>query len=133
MLYGLLAALLWYAPYAAYLMLASAWARHLPSAWAFLPPLVLALFEYMVFGTHYVGQALERGLGELLQLAFRHTGQAAAILGGAAPPGPFGAELIDSRPDPLHLLGSAQIWLGLLCAAALLAIAIRVRRYRDDS
>jgi len=123
LLYALLATLLWYAPYAAYLMLASAWARHLPSAWACLPPLLLVLFEYLIFRTHYVAQALQRGPGELLQLSFR---------GGDAAGG-LGSEILASTPDPLQLLGSAQLWLGLLTAAALLALAIRVRRYRDDS
>jgi len=123
LLYALLATLLWYAPYAAYLMLASAWARHLPSAWACLPPLLLVLFEYLIFRTHYVAQALQRGPGELLQLSFR--GDAAA--------GGLGTEILASTPDPLQLLGSAQLWLGLLTAAALLALAVRVRRYRDDS
>ncbi|HXN10891.1 MAG TPA: hypothetical protein VN859_06580 [Steroidobacteraceae bacterium] len=134
MLYGLLAALLWYAPYAAYLMLASGWARHLPSAWALIPPAVLALFEYMIFGTHFVGQAMQRGLGELLALAFHGSPELVVGAGmAAAPPVPFGAQLIASRPDPLHLLGSAPLWLGLLVAAALLALAIRIRRYRDDT
>jgi ABC-2 type transport system permease protein len=153
MLYGLLAAVLWYAPYAAYLMLASGWARHLPSAWALLPPVVLALLEYMIFGTHFVSQAMGRGLGELLALAFHDgagglsgagavAGTAGAVVAGAgaagtgtaaAPAMPFGAQLLASRPDPLHLLASAPLWLGLLVAAALLALAIRVRRYRDDT
>jgi ABC-2 type transport system permease protein len=149
LLYGLLAAVLWYAPYAAYLMLASGWARHLPSAWALLPPVVLALLEYMIFGTHFVGQAMQRSLGELLALAFQGspgvvagvdiTGAGvtgAGVTGAtiaAGPAAPFGAQLLDSRPDPLHLLGSAQLWLGLLVAAALLALAIRIRRYRDDT
>jgi ABC-2 type transport system permease protein len=133
MLYGLLAALLWYAPYAAYLMLASAWARHLPSAWAFLPPLLLGLCEYMIFGTHYVSEGLQRGIGDLLHLAFQVGPGIAVAADGAGASSPWAAELIDSRPDPLHLLGSAQLWLGLLAAAALLALAIRIRRYRDDS
>ncbi len=134
MLYGLLAALLWYAPYGAYLMLASGWARHLPSAWALIPPVVLALLEYMIFRTHFVGQAMQRGLGELLALAFHGSPGPVVDAGMAAPPPvAFGAQLIDSRPDPLHLLGSAQLWLGMLIAAALLALAIRIRRYRDDS
>jgi ABC-2 type transport system permease protein len=131
MLYGLLATLLWFAPYAAYLMLASAWARHLPSAWAFLPPLLLALVEYLIFGTHFVGQALQRGLGDLLHLAFR--GGPDLMVSAAGSGMQLGDALASSRPDPLHLLGSAQLWLGLLAAAALLALAIRVRRYRDDS
>jgi ABC-2 type transport system permease protein len=132
MLYGLLAALLWYAPYAAYLMLASAWARHLPSAWAFLPPLLLVLGERLVFGTYFIGQALQRGPGALLQLAFQG-GQDTADSAGAGVAMPLGAQLLESRPDPLHLFGSAQLWYGLLAAAALLALVILVRRHRDDS
>jgi ABC-2 type transport system permease protein len=133
MLYGLLAALLWYAPYAAYLMLASAWARHLPSAWAFIPPLLLVVLERVLFGTHYVGQVLQRGPAALLQLAFQGGEDVAPGPAGGAAPVPLGTRLVDSKPDPLHLFGSAQLWLGLLAAAALLALAIRIRRYRDDS
>ena len=43
--------LLWYAPVAAYLMLASVYARRAPMLKAVLPPLVLALAENIVLGT----------------------------------------------------------------------------------
>ncbi len=44
MFYGLIAAMLWYAPFAAYLMLMSIWARRSPYAWALLPPVLLVVF-----------------------------------------------------------------------------------------
>jgi ABC-2 type transport system permease protein len=118
MLYAVVVTLLWYAPYAAYLMLASAWARRSPYMWALIPPILLALFEHMVFGTYYVSRIFLRSYGELSKLAFRSHG-------GSGPLADF--------PDPTGLLASPQFWLGLAAAVAMLVIAIRLRRYRDDS
>jgi ABC-2 type transport system permease protein len=118
MLYAVAVTLLWYAPYAAYLMLASAWARRSPYMWALIPPILLALFERMVFGSDYVARILLRSYGELSRLAFRSHG-------GSGPLADF--------PDPTGLLASAQFWLGLVAAALMLVLAIRLRRYRDDS
>jgi hypothetical protein len=36
-------------------------------------------------------------------------------------------------PDPSALLHSAPLWVGLLAAVLMLMIAIRLRRYRDES
>jgi ABC-2 type transport system permease protein len=132
MLYTLLAALLWYAPYAAYLMLASAWARRWPSAWAIIPPILLGLFEYMIFGTHYVRQVAQRGFGELMALIFRDRGGAANA--GAANAGDaIGHHVMSQYPEPSALFASPQLWLGLAAAALMLVLAIRLRSYRDDS
>ena len=35
--------------------------------------------------------------------------------------------------SPLNLLASVRLWCGLLAAGAMLALTIRLRRYRDDS
>jgi len=133
MLYGLVSLLLWYAPYATYLMLASAWAKRSPYAWAFVPPVLLAIFEYMLFGTNYLGRIVERGFNQLVRLAFSLNLQLAFSFGDAvAPPRPAGG----GAPPPFvasRLLESPQLWLGLLAAALMVALAIRLRRYRDDS
>jgi ABC-2 type transport system permease protein len=118
MLYAVVVTLLWYAPYAAYLMLASAWARRSPYMWALIPPILLVLFEHMVFGTNYVSRVLLRSYSELTRLAFRSDG---------------GSGLLANFPDPAVLLASPQFWLGLAAAALMLALTIRLRRYRDDS
>ncbi|HTT06358.1 MAG TPA: hypothetical protein VMF64_13845 [Steroidobacteraceae bacterium] len=130
MLYGLTVLLLWYAPYAAYLMLASVWARRSPYAWAFVPPVLLAMFENIIFGTRYLGGVVERGFNQVLRLAFNLNRQFAYTLGDqlptprAAPANGGGASV---------LLTSPQMWLGLLAAALMLLLVIRLRRYRDDS
>ena len=69
LLYTTIATVLWYAPYAAYLMLVSAWARRSVFAWAVTPPLLVALIERVVFGTTYVGRIVQRGFNELYRLA----------------------------------------------------------------
>jgi ABC-2 type transport system permease protein len=134
LLYALLAVLLWYAPYATYLMLASAWARRSPYAWAFVPPVLLAIFEYMLFGTNYLGRIVERGFNQLVRLAFSLDLQLAFSFGDTAVPA--GARVSDrglQEPMPSRLLESPQLWLGLAAAALMLVLIIRLRRYRDDS
>jgi ABC-2 type transport system permease protein len=134
MLYGLVAALLWYAPYATWLMLASAWARRWPSAWAIILPLLLALCEHMSFGTHYLARFAQRSSTELLGLLFRADGDPGF---GGSPGIQRGASgvsrMLTQHLDPSGLLASPQLWLGLVAAALMLTLAIRVRRYRDDS
>ena len=128
MLYGLLAALLWYAPFAAYLMLISVWARRSPYVWALIVPLLLVIFEHMMFGTNYVGRIVNGGFGELLHLAYRADPRDAVSAGDMASAHHGGV-----LPDPLQLLASARLLVGLLAAAAMLALAIRLRRFGDDA
>jgi ABC-2 type transport system permease protein len=59
----LLVTLLWYAPIAAYFMLMSVTARRAPFVMAALPPLGLALGEWIVFRTSHVGLFLTQRLG----------------------------------------------------------------------
>jgi ABC-2 type transport system permease protein len=124
MLYGLVAAMLWYAPFAAYLMLISVWARRSPYAWALLPLLLLELLEYMVFGSHYIAHIVNGGFGEFLHLAYGF--QAIDV---ASDSGRYTLQLL----TPAHLLASQRLCWGLAAAAGMVALAIRLRRYRDDS
>ena len=126
--YGLLAALLWYAPFAAYLMLASVWARRSPYIWAVAPPLLLLILEHMIFGTNYAGRILGGGFHELLHLAYRLDEHGAFDAVGGRDIS-FTMHLL----SPERLLASLRLWVGLLAAALMVALAIRVRRYRDES
>jgi ABC-2 type transport system permease protein len=123
MLYGLIAAVLWYAPFAAYLMLVSVWARRSPYAWAFLPPVLLVVLERMVFGTHYVAHIVNGGYDEFVHLAFDF--QAAEAAGDSA----YSLQ----RLTPAHLLASQRLVWGMAATAGMVVLAIRLRRYRDDS
>jgi ABC-2 type transport system permease protein len=135
--YGLLAALLWYAPFAAYLMLASVWARRSPYIWAVAPPLLLLILEHMIFGSNYVGRILGGQFHEFLHLAYRLDEYSAFDARGTvrAPRsgGDFDISFTMHLLSPGHLLASLRLWIGLLAAAAMTALTIRVRRYRDET
>lgn len=105
---------LWFAPIYAWLLLASAWARRMPFLWAVLPPLAIAVVEKIAFNTWHF----------------------AALLGGrftSAPTGPdFSSR--EMAMDPLahvhlsEIAASPGFWIGLLLAAAFLAVAVRLRK-----
>jgi ABC-2 type transport system permease protein len=135
--YGLVAAMLWYAPFAIYLMLVSVWARRSPFVWASVPPVLLIILEHMIFGTNYVGRLFDGGFNQLLHLAFR-LDEPGNLAVGAMVNTPDGTDVENLRfsmqmLSPLNLLASVRLWCGLLAAGAMLALTIRLRRYRDDS
>jgi ABC-2 type transport system permease protein len=122
-------AMLWYAPVVAYLMLASAWAPRGPFLWAVLPPVGLWILERVVVGSEHVGDFITDRLFGLYRLLGQRSG----------------GEL-DNPHDDLERIGSVdlvgslrefygspELWLGVLAAALLLAGAMWVRRYRDET
>ncbi|HET7755900.1 MAG TPA: hypothetical protein VI195_03070 [Steroidobacteraceae bacterium] len=128
MLSTLVLAMLWYAPAAAYLLLVSAWARRSPLLWASLPLLLAPLLERIALGTHYIGGFIRyRTFGIWGTLALSH----GHIVGHFDDLRPVGTLL-----DTLHwgaAFTDADLWLGVLAAAALAYAATRIRRYRDDT
>jgi len=129
MLYGLIIAMLWYAPFTAFLLLVSAWARRNVFLWATLPPVIAILGERIAFGTHYVSSLLE----------YRSwTGLWQAIFGNldVEHPGPKQivslADLFDNVSMGRAIL-NVDLWLGVAVAAAFVFAAVRIRRYRDDT
>ena len=123
LLYSLAVITLWYAPIYAWLLLISAWARRTTFLWAVLPPLAIALVEFIAFHTSHFG----------LLLRERFIGFAPKAFNFRMPDG----TLIDPHFIPItqitpgRFLGSPGLWIGLLFAAAFLAAAVRLRRYRE--
>jgi ABC-2 type transport system permease protein len=115
--YGLVSLALWYAPIWGWLLLVSAWARRTPFLWAVLPPLALIVLERIAFGTGYIGGLVAYRFHAFEQ-AFvpipRHAGMHAL-----------------PQPDPIRFLSNVDLWTGLAVAAAFLAAAVWVRRYRE--
>jgi ABC-2 type transport system permease protein len=106
----------WYAPIYGWLMLVSAWARRAPFLWAVLPALGLAMFEKIAFtGSDHFGKFM----------AYRLGGPEAATL--------TMADMSMAPMEHIHLgefLMTPGLWIGLAVAAAFLAAAIQLRRYR---
>jgi ABC-2 type transport system permease protein len=117
LVYGLVVIALWYAPLWGWLLLVSAWARRTPFLWAFLPPLALIVLERIAFNTSHFGELLAYRLGGFEQ-AFGAASRGAEM--GGLP-----------QPDPLRFLSNPDLWTGLGVAAAFLAAAVWVRRYRE--
>jgi len=123
-------AALWYAPVAAALLMISAAARRATVLWAVVPPLVLFIVERTTLGTDYVRRfigyrltgffdAMGMGLGRPLQATTAEQVERVGAL----------YEKINAAP----LLLGVDLWLGVAVAIALLAVAIRLRRWRDDT
>jgi ABC-2 type transport system permease protein len=111
--------MLWYAPMATYLMLASALARRTPIVYAVIPPVALGVAERTLFGTKHVF----RFVGERL-LPLPQTSRIFVNADGGVP---------SLSTEWWKSLGEPSLWLGLIAAAAIVYAVIRVRRYRDDT
>ncbi len=106
---------LWYAPIYAYLLLVSAWSRRVPFLWAVLPLLAIGAVEKIAFNTsHFLAMLGNR-------------------IGGGDSLAPFPAPMSMDPLMELHVgqfLISPGLWIGLAVAAAFLAAAVQLRRYR---
>jgi len=119
LLYGLTVHVLWHAPLWGWLLLVSSWARRTPFLWAVLPPLALGVFERIAFQTSYFGSLMKYRVVGAMAEAF------------ALEPGDKGLIIRLTQLDPLGFLSSPGLWIGLVAAAAFLAAAARLRRYRE--
>jgi len=130
LLVNILIAALWYSPIAAALLVISAAVRRATVLWAVLPPMALGLLERSVLGTSHV----------FAFLGYRFTGFFDST-GGSMDRGPAAtaaeqAQHIDqiyAQIAATPLLTNVDLWLGVAAAVALLAIAVRLRRWRDDT
>jgi len=118
LLYALTAIALWHAPLYGWLLLVSAWARRAVLLWAVLPVFAIGVFEWIAFRTPYT------------QLLLKHIflGWYAAAFAFKPHGGPFAPPI---ALDPGKFLSAPGLWIGLLVAASFLAVAARLRRYRE--
>jgi ABC-2 type transport system permease protein len=123
LLYGLTVLALWYAPLYGWLLLVSGWARRTTFLWAVLPPLALGVAEKIAFHTSYFGSLLKDRLIGFAADAFDFN------VPGSTPVDPHFIPL--TQLDPGRFLSSPGLWIGLAVAAAFLAAAVRLRRYRE--
>lgn len=121
---------LWMSPFIAWFLFVSTWAKRMPIMWAFLPPIVLGLLEWIVFRSRYFLTAIgERGdmtpLFHALSLEqfveeerWRHGVDNISLL---------------EHMDLVGFVTATGFWSGLLVCGILTTAAIYVRRFRDDS
>jgi ABC-2 type transport system permease protein len=105
---------LWYAPFYGWLLLVSAAAPRAPLIWAVMPPFVIGAVEKMAFNTTYFFEMLKH----------RFVGPDAPAVAGNDMMGQMSAS------NALQFFSEPGLWIGLAIAAAFLAVAVRLRRYR---
>ncbi len=116
LLYGLAAIALWHAPIYGWLLLVSGWARRATFLWAVLPIIAIQIFEKITFNTSYFGSLMKNRL--MAPDAFEFHGRDHPTIDSLA------------QLTPGRYLSSPGLWIGLVFAAAFLAAAVRLRRYR---
>ena len=121
MLYSIAILTLWYAPVYGWLLLVSGWARRMPILWAVLPLLGVCIVEKIATNTTHVAALL----------VYRLQGFVAE--GFYVPP--HGKQAIDVLTilTPGRFFASPGLWLGLAAAAAFLAGAVWLRRFREPN
>ncbi len=132
-LFWCVTAMLWYAPVVAYLMLASAWAPRGPFLWAVLPPVAAWILERIALPSQVIGEFIGLRLFGMYGVLIPHSSDEAeraedglkALVEKIAAIDPIG-RLRDFYSSP-------DLWLGILAAGLLLAAAMWVRRYRDET
>ena len=117
--YTLIVASLWYAPVWGWLLMVSGWARRAPILWALGVPLGASIFERIALGTTYVWTTVHDRIFGLFRAAFATT---------LTPKGRLEANM--NAIDPMKLVESPALWIGLVVAAAFIGAAVWQRRWR---
>ncbi len=116
--YGTFALVLWNAPIYGWLLVISAWAKRGPFLWAILPPFAIGIVEKLAFDTSHFADFVQYRL---------HGGFSEAFVAL-----PHHMKVFQwPQPDPAKFFSTPGLWLGLLAAAALFALAVWLRRRRE--
>ncbi len=120
---------LWYAPVAAWFLLASAWAPRAPLLCALVPPVALIIAEQVAFRSTYVPEFL----GDRLAGVYWRLFDTSDFTGfGVHGPGRIEGGLPALR-DVTSYLTSVDLWGGIVVAGLFTFAAIALRRYRDET
>ena len=106
---------LWWAPFLAWMLLISAWARRAPLVWAAVPVIGISLVERIAFNTSH--------FADMLKSRFSLSPEA-VVAPGKMPTDPM------THLTPGSFVSSPGLWIGLAMAAIFLAAAVRIRRAR---
>lgn len=136
-IYGAVAFGLWFAPIHCYFLAVSAWARRATLVWA-ASPLLLILVERALTGRTLLGQLLGAYVGGFLSTAFAHRfrvtiGDDDEISQALEHTDLETMATVWDWMDPVGLLTSPALWIGLVVAAGFGTGTVMLRRYRDDS
>ena len=136
MLFSVVAAILWYAPVAGYLVFISAWARRQPFLWSILPLIALGFIEQRFFGTHYISGLVGYRMAGLWAYGNDPSGWSVTDAAIVSPGHHIQTVDFSNVFDHQHLIGMLirpGLLIGLVVTLAFAYAAVRLRRYRDDT
>ena len=135
--YALAVQSLWYMPVFGWLLLVSAWSRRAVLLWAVLPVVAINLVEHIIFDTNHFVEMVGRRLVGVYPIAFNEGRHVEELVwqyeGDHASVDLQFSEGVLALADPGRFLASPGLWGGLVVAALLIAGAVWVRRYRDET
>jgi len=126
----MLGGVMWYAPIAAYFLLLSVWVKRLVFLWAVIPLVAAPLLEFLFLRTSHVAEFLGHRFGGFVDKM--NIDPVTVRIGDHDNHMPRVQELYDAF-QLSGMFTSLETWVGMAAAAGLLFLAIRIRRYRDDS
>jgi ABC-2 type transport system permease protein len=131
-IFGQIAAALWYAPVAAWLLLVSAWSKRATILWAVFTPVAVMVFERVAIGTRYVQEMIGYRLSDPVveTMAARLRGAQFIVKDNDVNISKLPPRVFDLL-DPVGFFSNPWLWVGLVVAAGLIAAAIWMRRYRE--
>jgi ABC-2 type transport system permease protein len=120
MLYGMGIHALWFAPIYGWLLLVSGWAPRAPLLWAVVPVIGLSILERIALGSSWIPSAVNYRVLGAMREGFTKDALRQPI-----------TQL--SQLDPERFFSNPHLWIGLVIAAAFVALAVRLRRYREPT
>jgi ABC-2 type transport system permease protein len=129
-IYAATATILWCAPLYAWAIFVSSWARRATFLWALMVPAAIGLAEGLAFGTKHFITMIGMRVSGGLQHAFVESMQAADDKNLKFDVDRL-PESLFSILDPVRFISQPSLWIGLLVAAAFIAAAVWMRRYRE--
>jgi len=132
--------ILWALPTIGWLLMVSSWAKSKVFLWAIGVPLIALVIvkwvDFLVTGnqgmntglTYFAKEVVNRGLGGLVPgIWFAFSEHTVAMR-----PGQHGVELGTVFAQSWHTLAAPGVWIGAAAGVAMIVVAIRMRRWRDE-
>ena len=127
-LYLIVTTAVWFLPVTAWLLVVSAWAKRAVMLWTILPLFAAAIIERLFLDSHVIFDQLSMRLGGYLKTAFRPNPNGSSWVSTNVGEGTIQAPANLLRfLDVQGFFANPQTWIGVIVAAGLILLAIRLR------
>ncbi len=136
-IFHILAAGIWMLPFTGWLLLASSIAKKgRPFMWAILLPIFISFLENIVFGTMRSLETIGSYILEFANTAYKGSSNGVSFdFNNIEDLNNINIDefSLSSLIDPVAVISSPSLWIGIVIGSIFITAAIYLRRYRDDS